>query len=200
MQVNEAFWNVYKINLNWYITHNMLVQAYVLFKALFCSVITDTGSFFVLHCLEVTLIEKSLFFTKQRTLWGKKPSFELIVFVFEIAVFYSLTRNTVTQYRKVIPSSLCLPLPGAVWLATQNHSTLVTETTVVPFLPVNPEYSSTRNQVCSLLNNVKQFLFNRRGILSNIVLFHDCTRVASACEEVKIVPDFPCPGVHSWII
>lgn len=37
-----------------------------------------------------------------------------------------------------------------VWLATQNHSTLVTETTVVPFLPVNPEYSSTRNQACSL--------------------------------------------------
>lgn len=34
----------------------------------------------------------------------------------------------------------------AVWLATQNHSTLVTETNVVPFLPVNPEYSSTRNQ------------------------------------------------------
>ncbi|XP_062822636.1 ARF GTPase-activating protein GIT2 isoform X2 [Anolis carolinensis] len=34
----------------------------------------------------------------------------------------------------------------AVWLATQNHSTLVTETTTVPFLPVNPEYSSTRNQ------------------------------------------------------
>ncbi|KAJ6656623.1 hypothetical protein lerEdw1_003510 [Lerista edwardsae] len=40
--------------------------------------------------------------------------------------------------------SLCLS--PAVWLATQNHSTLVTETTVVPFLPVNPEYSSTRNQ------------------------------------------------------
>ncbi|KAM5238105.1 ARF GTPase-activating protein GIT2 isoform 2-T2 [Ctenodactylus gundi] len=34
----------------------------------------------------------------------------------------------------------------AVWLATQNHSALITETTVVPFLPVNPEYSSTRNQ------------------------------------------------------
>ncbi|XP_067862127.1 ARF GTPase-activating protein GIT2a isoform X7 [Heptranchias perlo] len=34
----------------------------------------------------------------------------------------------------------------AVWLTTQNHSTLVTETTVIPFLPVNPEYSSTRNQ------------------------------------------------------
>lgn len=37
-----------------------------------------------------------------------------------------------------------------VWLATQNHSTLVTETTVVPFLPVNPEYSSTRNQARQL--------------------------------------------------
>lgn len=34
----------------------------------------------------------------------------------------------------------------AVWLTTQNHSTLVTETTVIPFLPVNPEFSSTRNQ------------------------------------------------------
>lgn len=37
-----------------------------------------------------------------------------------------------------------------VWLATQNHSTLVTDTTVVPFLPVNPEYSSTRNQASPL--------------------------------------------------
>ncbi|KAA0704215.1 ARF GTPase-activating protein GIT2 [Triplophysa tibetana] len=33
-----------------------------------------------------------------------------------------------------------------VWLATQNHSTFVTDTTIIPFLPVNPEYSSTRNQ------------------------------------------------------
>lgn len=37
-----------------------------------------------------------------------------------------------------------------VWLATQNHSTLVTERSAVPFLPVNPEYSATRNQVRSL--------------------------------------------------
>lgn len=34
-----------------------------------------------------------------------------------------------------------------VWLTTQNHSTLVTERSAVPFLPVNPEYSATRNQV-----------------------------------------------------
>ncbi|XP_009996092.1 PREDICTED: ARF GTPase-activating protein GIT1-like, partial [Chaetura pelagica] len=32
------------------------------------------------------------------------------------------------------------------WLTTQNHSTLVTERSAVPFLPVNPEYSATRNQ------------------------------------------------------
>lgn len=34
-----------------------------------------------------------------------------------------------------------------MWLTTQNHSTLVTERSAVPFLPVNPEYSATRNQV-----------------------------------------------------
>ncbi|XP_035662639.1 ARF GTPase-activating protein GIT2-like isoform X3 [Branchiostoma floridae] len=34
----------------------------------------------------------------------------------------------------------------AVWLTTQNHSALVMDRTVVPFLPVNPEFSSTRNQ------------------------------------------------------
>lgn len=41
-----------------------------------------------------------------------------------------------------------------VWLATQNHSTLVTETTAVPFLPVNPEYSSTRNQASGSIGKV----------------------------------------------
>lgn len=41
------------------------------------------------------------------------------------------------------------PSPS-VWLATQNHSTLVTERSAVPFLPVNPEYSATRNQVRGL--------------------------------------------------
>uniref|UniRef100_A0A674EGD6 G protein-coupled receptor kinase interacting ArfGAP 2b n=1 Tax=Salmo trutta TaxID=8032 RepID=A0A674EGD6_SALTR len=38
------------------------------------------------------------------------------------------------------------PFRHTMWLVTQNHGTLVTDTTVVPFLPVNPEYSSTRNQ------------------------------------------------------
>ncbi|KAG7281443.1 hypothetical protein CRUP_029892 [Coryphaenoides rupestris] len=37
-------------------------------------------------------------------------------------------------------------LQAVMWLTTQNHSTLVTERSAVPFLPVNPEYSATRNQ------------------------------------------------------
>nr|XP_002732340.1 PREDICTED: ankyrin repeat domain-containing protein 11-like [Saccoglossus kowalevskii] len=34
----------------------------------------------------------------------------------------------------------------SVWLTTRNHSTLVNDKSVIPFLPVNPEFSSTRNQ------------------------------------------------------
>lgn len=34
----------------------------------------------------------------------------------------------------------------AVWLATQHHRKLVSDHTAVPFLPVNPRFSSTRNQ------------------------------------------------------
>ncbi|XP_022256874.1 ARF GTPase-activating protein GIT2-like isoform X4 [Limulus polyphemus] len=34
----------------------------------------------------------------------------------------------------------------AIWLSTQNHSALVTDRQIVRFLPVNPEFSSTRNQ------------------------------------------------------
>ena len=49
------------------------------------------------------------------------------------------------------PASVDSPCPSpTVWLATQNHSTLVTERSAVPFLPVNPEYSATRNQVRGL--------------------------------------------------
>lgn len=55
-------------------------------------------------------------------------------------------------------TDLLLNLLFVVWLATQNHSTLVTETTVVPFLPVNPEYSSTRNQVSQLYRTPIQTL------------------------------------------
>lgn len=40
---------------------------------------------------------------------------------------------------------------------------------MVPFLPVNPEYSSTRNQVHDP-NTINLFLFNKPVILSNIAL------------------------------
>lgn len=48
------------------------------------------------------------------------------------------------------PWLICSCPSPPVWLATQNHSTLVTERSAVPFLPVNPEYSATRNQVRGL--------------------------------------------------
>lgn len=100
-------------------------------------------------------------FAKLRTLWGKKcPSSDLLVLVFEAVVFDSVRRNSLESDRKVILLFFFLSLPRAVWLATQNHSTLVTETTVVPFLPVNPEYSSTRNQVGNHLNTGKLFVFD----------------------------------------
>ena len=67
-----------------------------------------------------------------------------------------------------------------VWLATQNHSTLVTDTTVVPFLPVNPEYSSTRNQA-SHGTNVALCLFvyvntwfNSSAFIFNSMFWYIC--------------------------
>lgn len=64
-----------------------------------------------------------------------------------------------THTSKPDTTDLILIILFVVWLATQNHSTLVTETTVVPFLPVNPEYSSTRNQVSQLYRIPMQTLY-----------------------------------------
>ncbi|EHH57841.1 hypothetical protein EGM_07570 [Macaca fascicularis] len=60
----------------------------------------------------------------------------------------------------------------AVWLATQNHSTLVTERSAVPFLPVNPEYSATRNQGRQKLArfNAREFATLIIDILNNLEL------------------------------
>ncbi|XP_063067746.1 ARF GTPase-activating protein GIT2b isoform X2 [Engraulis encrasicolus] len=71
----------------------------------------------------------------------------------------------------------------AVWLATQNHSTLVTETTVVPFLPVNPEYSSTRNQ-----GRQKLARFNAHEFATLVIdILTDAKRrqQGSLCENAK---------------
>ncbi|KAK2911079.1 hypothetical protein Q8A67_003212 [Cirrhinus molitorella] len=76
----------------------------------------------------------------------------------------------------------------AVWLATQNHSTLVTETTVVPFLPVNPEYSSTRNQGRQKLArfNAHEFATLVIDILSDAKRRQQGTSVSSPKDNVDV--------------
>ncbi|KAM6423073.1 ARF GTPase-activating protein GIT2 isoform 1-T1 [Liasis olivaceus] len=77
----------------------------------------------------------------------------------------------------------------AVWLATQNHSTLVTETTIVPFLPVNPEYSSTRNQGRQKLArfNAHEFATLVIDILGDAKRRQHGNPVPSATENVELI-------------
>nr|XP_019956545.1 PREDICTED: ARF GTPase-activating protein GIT2 isoform X3 [Paralichthys olivaceus] len=77
----------------------------------------------------------------------------------------------------------------AVWLATQNHSTLVTETTVVPFLPVNPEYSSTRNQGRQKLArfNAHEFATLVIDILSDAKRRQQGNSVASPKDNIELI-------------
>uniref|UniRef100_A0A3Q3MK94 G protein-coupled receptor kinase interacting ArfGAP 2a n=1 Tax=Mastacembelus armatus TaxID=205130 RepID=A0A3Q3MK94_9TELE len=77
----------------------------------------------------------------------------------------------------------------AVWLTTQNHSTLVTETTVVPFLPVNPEYSSTRNQGRQKLArfNAHEFATLVIDILSDAKRRQQGNSVASPKDNVELI-------------
>ncbi|XP_068166016.1 ARF GTPase-activating protein GIT2a isoform X4 [Antennarius striatus] len=77
----------------------------------------------------------------------------------------------------------------AVWLATQNHSTLVTETTVVPFLPVNPEYSSTRNQGRQKLArfNAHEFATLVIDILSDAKRRQQGSSVTSPKDNVEFI-------------
>uniref|UniRef100_A0A8C3T5P2 GIT ArfGAP 2 n=1 Tax=Chelydra serpentina TaxID=8475 RepID=A0A8C3T5P2_CHESE len=77
----------------------------------------------------------------------------------------------------------------AVWLATQNHSTLVTETTLVPFLPVNPEYSSTRNQGRQKLArfNAHEFATLVIDILSDAKRRQQGNPVSGSKENVELI-------------
>ena len=59
----------------------------------------------------------------------------------------NLSRGQNIFMPKNINSFVILMICILVWLATQNHSALVKDPTTVPFLPVNPSFSSTRNQV-----------------------------------------------------
>ena len=78
-----------------------------------------------------------------------------------------------TSHGPVI-SSISVNL-SSVWLATQNHSALVSDTTTVPFLPVNPSFSSTRNQVGQ--QTVKTL------IITAIV---SCNNVAESLHELSM--------------
>lgn len=152
MQVSETLW--IEIKQVWIVTLHTRFQS----KHVFCS----SASVFSNYCwgefLCLALPEgdvnwkKPCVFRKVENPLGKSFPLNGLCLCLKLQSFI-WQRNTVKQYRKVIPCSFFFS-SGAVWLATQNHSTLVTETTVVPFLPVNPEYSSTRNQVWNL-NTVK---------------------------------------------
>ncbi|XP_071378406.1 ARF GTPase-activating protein GIT2b isoform X3 [Centroberyx affinis] len=83
----------------------------------------------------------------------------------------------------------------AVWLATQNHSTLVTDTTVVPFLPVNPEYSSTRNQ-----GRQKLARFNAHEFATLVIdILTDAKRRqwGNSCESPKESVELILKGIDS---
>uniref|UniRef100_A0A3P8U541 GIT ArfGAP 1 n=1 Tax=Amphiprion percula TaxID=161767 RepID=A0A3P8U541_AMPPE len=95
----------------------------------------------------------------------------------------------------------------AVWLTTQNHSTLVTERSAVPFLPVNPEYSATRNQ-----GRQKLARFNAREFATLIIdILSDAKRrqqgkglssptgynsQLSQCQFPHFVSFFSCPPLY----
>ncbi|XP_078143846.1 ARF GTPase-activating protein GIT2b isoform X4 [Centroberyx gerrardi] len=83
----------------------------------------------------------------------------------------------------------------AVWLVTQNHSTLVTDTTVVPFLPVNPEYSSTRNQ-----GRQKLARFNAHEFATLVIdILTDAKRRqwGNSCESPKESVELILKGIDS---
>ncbi|XP_056273863.1 ARF GTPase-activating protein GIT2a isoform X9 [Pseudoliparis swirei] len=77
----------------------------------------------------------------------------------------------------------------AVWLATQNHSSLETEAPVVPFLPVNPEYSSTRNQGRQKLArfNAHEFATLVIDILSDAKRRQQGSSRASPKDDVEVI-------------
>lgn len=75
--------------------------------------------------------------------------------------FQAITWGRLFLFSQIFTYLTCCSWIVSVWLATQNHSTLVTDTTVVPFLPVNPEYSSTRNQA----SFCRRVIYDQRGII-----------------------------------
>ncbi|XP_054613806.1 ARF GTPase-activating protein GIT2b isoform X1 [Dunckerocampus dactyliophorus] len=83
----------------------------------------------------------------------------------------------------------------AVCLATQNHSTLVTDSTVVPFLPVNPEYSSTRNQGRQKLARFSAHEF--ATLVIDILTDAKRRQWGNACESPKESVELILQGTNS---
>ncbi|XP_053743236.1 ARF GTPase-activating protein GIT2-like isoform X1 [Synchiropus splendidus] len=83
----------------------------------------------------------------------------------------------------------------SVCLATQNHSTLVTDTTVVPFLPVNPEYSSTRNQGRQKLARFSAHEFTT--LVIDILTDAKRRQWGNACESPKENVELILQGINS---
>ncbi|XP_077442353.1 ARF GTPase-activating protein GIT2-like isoform X3 [Vanacampus margaritifer] len=83
----------------------------------------------------------------------------------------------------------------AVCLATQNHSKLVTDTTVVPFLPVNPEYSSTRNQGRQKLARFSAHEF--ATLVIDILTDAKRRQWGNSCESPKENVELILQGVNS---
>uniref|UniRef100_A0A665UID5 G protein-coupled receptor kinase interacting ArfGAP 1 n=1 Tax=Echeneis naucrates TaxID=173247 RepID=A0A665UID5_ECHNA len=77
----------------------------------------------------------------------------------------------------------------AVWLTTQNHSTLVTERSAVPFLPVNPEYSATRNQGRQKLArfNAREFATLIIDILSDAKRRQQGKGLSSPTDQISLI-------------
>ncbi|XP_070571894.1 ARF GTPase-activating protein GIT2-like isoform X2 [Ptychodera flava] len=71
----------------------------------------------------------------------------------------------------------------SVWLTSQNHTAIVTDKSIIPFLPVNPEFSSTRNQ-----GRQKLARFNAREFATLIIdILNDARRRSSHKSIIKPV-------------
>ncbi|XP_076036705.1 ARF GTPase-activating protein GIT1 isoform X2 [Oratosquilla oratoria] len=72
----------------------------------------------------------------------------------------------------------------SIWLSLQNQSALVSDRCTVPFLPVNPEYSSTRNQ-----GRQKLARFNAREFATLIIdVLSDCKRRQTGISSPATTP------------
>ncbi|XP_068994779.1 ARF GTPase-activating protein GIT2a isoform X1 [Embiotoca jacksoni] len=118
---------------------------------------------------------------------AKAAKKKLQSFVFQI--FMQLSNHLFEELAMDVYDEVDRRETDAVWLATQNHSTLVTETTVVPFLPVNPEYSSTRNQGRQKLArfNAHEFATLVIDILSDAKRRQQGNSIASPKDNVELI-------------